>query len=123
MFSHGGVTKLLKKLREAFIIRGDRILLREHHKSLNSQRRFEAQLKAAQQSAVQIDARCDVNLAGIDDNVKRIIKETVKSQSVKKEALAFDISALTNINATTPENTTRLKGVSFSEIFLNKKHS
>ena len=51
--------------------------------------RLDAQLKAVQQSAgVQIDARCDLNLAGhgIDGKVKHIIKDTVKSQSIKKEA-------------------------------------
>ena len=42
--------------------------------------------------------RCEANLAGIDDKVKRIIKDTVKSQSIKTEALSFDISNLTNTN-------------------------
>ena len=40
--------KTPKKLWEAFIIKRGRVLLREHHKSLNSNRRFEAELKAAQ---------------------------------------------------------------------------
>ena len=72
-------------------------MLREHHKALNTQKRFEdKQLKAAQQSAgAQIDARCDLNLAGIDVKVKSIIKETVKRQSIKIEALGNDISDLT----------------------------
>ena len=35
-----------------------------------------------------------LNLAGIDAKVKSNIKETVKSQSIKKEALGIDISAL-----------------------------
>ena len=74
-------------------------MAREHQKSVSSQKRHDAQLKASQQSAgAQIDARCDVNLAGIDDKVKRIIKDTVKSQSIKKEALSFDISSLTKTN-------------------------
>ena len=74
-------------------------MAREHQKSVSSQKRHDAQLKASQQSAgAQIDARCDVNLAGIDDKVKLSIKDTVKSQSIKKEALAFDIASLTNTN-------------------------
>ena len=65
-------------------------MAREHQKSVSSQKRHDAQLKASQHSAgAQIDARCDANLAGIDDKVKRIIKDTVKSQSIKKEALSF----------------------------------
>ena len=59
-------------------------MVQEHQKSVSSQKRFESQLKAAQQSAgAQIGARCDVNLTGIDDKVKRIIKDSVKSQSIK----------------------------------------
>ena len=70
-------------------------MAREHQQSVSSQKRYDAQLKASQQSAgAQMDARCDTNLAGIDDKVKRIIKDTVKSQSIKKEALSFAISSL-----------------------------
>ena len=59
-------------------------MAREHQKSVSSQKRHDAQLKASQQSAgAQNDARCDVNLAGIDDKVKCIIKDTGKSQSIK----------------------------------------
>ena len=51
---------MLRKVWEAFIIRRDRIVLREHHKILNDQRKFDAQLKSAQQSAgQQIDNRVD----------------------------------------------------------------
>ena len=49
--------------------------------------------KNAQQSAgQQIDSRVDKNLAGLDAKVKSIIKETVKSQSIKKDAINFDSS-------------------------------
>ena len=74
-------------------------MAREHHKSVSPQKSHAAQLKASQQSdGAQIDARCDVNFAGRDDKVKRIRKDTVKIQSIKKEALSFDISSLTNTN-------------------------
>ena len=90
-----GANKMLRKVWEAYIIRRDRIVLREHQKNINDQRRFDIQLKNAQQSAgQQIDNRVDKNLAGLDAKVKSIIKETVKSQSIKKEAVAFDSSLL-----------------------------
>ena len=55
-----GANNLLKKVWESFIIRRDRIIMREHHKILNTQKKFDDQLKAAQQSAgEQIDSRCD----------------------------------------------------------------
>ena len=51
--------------------------------------------QAAKQSAgEQMDARCDKNLAGLDAKVKSIIADTVKSQSIKKEAILFDTSLL-----------------------------
>ena len=97
----GGATKSLKKVWEAFIVRRDRLVLKEQQKSLQTKQRFENQLKAAQQSAgAQIDARCDANLANVDDRVKRIIQETVKSQSIKKDALAINISTLSNMDNT-----------------------
>ena len=72
-------------------------MVREHQKSVSSQKRFDAYLKAAQQSAgAQIDARCDINLARIDDKAKCIIKDTIKSKSIKREALSFYILSLTN---------------------------
>ena len=68
--SRSGATKHLKKLWETYVIKRDRVVLREHHKALNSQRRFESQLKAAQESVgVQKDESCYVNLAGIDSKV------------------------------------------------------
>ena len=44
--------------------------------------------------------RCDANLANVDDRVKRIIQETVKSKSIKKDALAINISTLSNMDNT-----------------------
>ena len=82
-----GANKLLKKVWESFLIRRDRIIMREQHKILNSQKKFNDQLKAAQRFAgEQIDSRCDKNLANLDAKVKSIIKETVKSASIKKES-------------------------------------
>ena len=64
--------------------------MREHHKNLNTQKKFEEQLKAAQQSAgEQIDSRYDTNLANLDAKVKSIIKDMVKSASIKKEAMTL----------------------------------
>ena len=52
-------------------------------------------MKAAQQSAgQQIDSRYDKNLENLGAKVKSIIKETVKSQSIKKEAIMFDPSLI-----------------------------
>ena len=63
----------------------DIIVLREHQKIVNSQRKFDSQLQIAQQSAgQQIDDRVHENLADLDAKVKSIIKDTVKSQSIKK---------------------------------------
>ena len=93
--TRSGANKLLKKVWEAFIIQRVTIILREHHKTLNTQKKYDAQLKAAQQSAgQQIDSRCDKNLASLDAKVKSIIKETVKSQSIKKGAILFDSSLI-----------------------------
>ena len=78
---------------EAFITRRDRIINREHAKSVQSQKKFDTQLQTAQLSAgQQIDNRIDQNLAGLDAKVKSIIKETVKSQYIKKESIAYDES-------------------------------
>ena len=58
---------------------------------INAQKKFDSQLQNAQQSAgQQIDSRIDKTCAGLDAKVKHIIKETVKSQSIKKEAMYFD---------------------------------
>ena len=71
------------------------IVLREDQKSVNTQKKIDSQLQTAQQSAgQQIDSRIDKNLAGLDAKVKSIIEETVKRQSIKKEAIYFDPSLL-----------------------------
>ena len=71
----------------------DRIISREHAKVVQNQRKFDTQFQAAQLSArQQIDKRIDENLAGLDAKVKSIIKETVKSQYIKKESIAYDKS-------------------------------
>ena len=88
--TRSGANKMLTKTWEAFILQRDRILLREHQKILVDQRKFDTQLKNAQLSAgEQIDDRIDKHL---DAKVKSIIKETVKSQSIKKENLTMDPS-------------------------------
>ena len=70
-------------------------MLFENIKICQHPRKFDSQLQTAQQSAgQQIDSRIDKNLAGLDAKVKSIIKETVKSQSIKKEAIYFDPSLL-----------------------------
>ena len=86
-----GANKMLRKAWEAFITRRDRITQREHTKILSNQKKFETQLENAQLSAgQQIDRRIDTKMAGLDAKVKSIMKETVKSQSIKKEAIEFD---------------------------------
>jgi len=86
---------MLRKTWEAFILRRDRIILKEHNKSLANQKKFETQLENAQLSAgQQIDNRVDQNLAGLDAKVKSIIRDTVKSHSIKRDAIEFDQSLL-----------------------------
>ena len=72
--------------------------------------------KKIQQSAgAQIDTRCDTSLSGIEDKVKRIINETVKNQSIKKEALMFDLSLLDcDLTATTDDTQTFSQSFSHS---------
>ena len=90
-----GTNKLLRKAWEAFIMRRDRIILKEHNKSLLNQKKFEAQLENAQLSAgQQIDNRVDQNLAGLDAKVKSIIRDTVKSHSIKRDSIELDQSLL-----------------------------
>ena len=45
--TRSGANKMLRKTWEAFILRRDRILLREHQKILADQRKFDTQLKNA----------------------------------------------------------------------------
>ena len=89
--TRSGANKMFRKVWESFIIRRDRITLREHNRTLSSQKKLDAQLETAQLSAGQkIDRRIDQNLAGLDAKVTSIIKETVKSQSIEREAIEFD---------------------------------
>ena len=68
----------MRKVWEAFITRSDRIIAREHAKTVQNQRKFDAQLHAAQLPAgLQIDNRVDKKMAGLDAKVKSIIKVTV----------------------------------------------
>jgi len=86
---------MLRKVWVAYITKRDKIVLKEHNKTLQIQRKFDAQLENAQLSAgQQIDNRIDKNLAGLDAKVKSIIKDTVKSHSIKREAIKFDQSLL-----------------------------
>ena len=88
-----GANKLLKKVWEAFIIRRDKIISREHAKVVQSQRKFDTQLQTAQMSAgQQIDKRIDEKFTNLDAKVKSIIKETVKQQYIKKESFTYDES-------------------------------
>ena len=90
-----GANKMLRKVWVAYITKRDKIVLKEHNKTLQIQRKFDAQLENAQLSAgQQIDNRIDQNLAGLDAKVKSIIKDTVKSHSIKREAIEFDQSLL-----------------------------
>ena len=76
-------------------MRRDRITLKEHNKSLLNQKKFEAQLENAQLSAgQQIDNRVDQHMAGLDTKVKSIIRDTVKSHPIKRDAIEFDQSHL-----------------------------
>ena len=108
--TRSGANKLLRKVWESFVSKRDRILLKEHQKVINDQKKFDSQLLNAQQSAGQkIDNRVDKTLAGLDAKVKSIIKDTVKSQSIKKESLYFDTSLLecdltTDVNTQSSQN-------------------
>ena len=91
--TRSGANKLFSKVWEAFITRTDRIVAREHAKTIQNQKKFDTQLQTAQLPAgQQIDNRIDKKLAGLDAKVKSIIKETVKSQFIKKGAMPFDPS-------------------------------
>ena len=86
-----GVNKLLKKVWEAFINKRDKLILREHAKVVQNQRKFDTQLQTAQMSAgQQIDLRIDTKFADLDATVRGIIKDTVKNQYIKKESFAED---------------------------------
>ena len=85
--TRSGANKLQRKVWESFINKRDKIVLREHQKVVNSQRKFDSQHLIAQQSAgQQIDNRVDQNLVGLDVKVKSIIKDTVKSQAINPQS-------------------------------------
>ena len=85
-----GANKLLRKVWVSFIAKRDRIILKEHNKNLQIQKKFDSQLEKAQLTAgQQIDNRIDQNLADLDAKVKSIIKDTVKSHSIKREQLTL----------------------------------
>ena len=121
--TRSGANKMWRKAWQAFITWRDRITQREHTKILSNQKKFETQLENAQLSAgQQIDRRIDQNLAGRDAKVKSIIKETVKSQSIKKEAIEFDQSLL-ECDLTSTETTAWQFSQPSSSSFSNPKRS
>ena len=66
-------------------------------KRFRIKKKYGIQLQTAQLPAgQQIDNRVDKKLAGLDAKVKSIIKDTVKSQFIKKEAISVDPSLLEN---------------------------
>ena len=80
-----GANKLLRKVLESFITKSDRIVLREHQKSVNAQKKFDSQLLTAQQSAgQQIDSRVDKNLAGLDAKSKALLKKLSRASQSRK---------------------------------------
>ena len=88
-----GVNKLLKKVWEAYINKRDKLILREHAKVVQNQRKFDTQLQTAQMSAgQQIDLRIDTKFADLDATIRSVIKDTVKNQYIKKESFAEDES-------------------------------
>ena len=63
-----------------------KIIAREHAKMVQNQKKltFDDKLHTAQiPASLQIDNRVDNKLADLDAKVKSIIKDTVKSQSIK----------------------------------------
>ena len=119
--TRSGANKMCRKVWESFIIRRDRITLREHNRTLSSQKKLDAQLETAQLSAGQkIDRRIDQNLAGLDAKVTSIIKETVKSQSIEREAIEFDQSLLEYILTSTETTSKRSSLPAFSSFQFKK---
>ena len=84
---------MLKKVWEAYINKRDKIILREHAKVVQNQRKFDTQLQTAQMSAgQQIDLRIDTKFADLDATIRSVIKDTKKNQYIKKESFAEDES-------------------------------
>ena len=112
-----GANKLLKKVWEAFINKRDKLILREHAKVVQNQRKFDTQLKTAQMSAgQQIDLRIDNKFSDLSATVRGIIKDTVKNQYIKKESFAHDESSFGNEPFQSGKQSHSLKG------FNNKNH-
>ena len=112
----------MRKTWEAFIIRRDRIVIKDHHISRANQKKFDAQLKIAQQSAgQQIDNRVDQSLTGLAAKVKSIIKDIVKSTSIKKETMEFDQSLL-ECDLTSTEANTQHFSHTASSSSTSKRH-
>ena len=86
-----GANLMLRKVWDAFINKRERILAREHAKTIQSQKKFDDKLHKAQLPAgIQIDNRIDSHMADFDTKIKNVIKDTVKSRSIKKESLIID---------------------------------
>ena len=80
-----GANLMLRKVWDAFINKRERIISRDHAKTLQSQKKFDNKLQNAQLSAgKQIDNRIDSRLVDLEGTVKSIIKDTIKSRSIKK---------------------------------------
>ena len=91
--TRSGANKLLRKVWKAFITCRGKIVAREHAKAIQNQKKFDIQLQTAQLPAGQkIDNRVNKKLVGLNAEVKSKIKDTVKSQFIKKEAVSFDPS-------------------------------
>jgi hypothetical protein len=84
---------MLRKVWDAFINKRERIIARDHAKIIQTQKKFDDKLHSAQIPAgKQIDNRIDNKMADLDAKVKSIIKDTIKSRSIKKESLSIDPS-------------------------------
>ena len=88
-----GANLMLRKVWDAFINKRERIIARDHAKIIQSQKKFDDKLHAAQIPAgKQIDNRIDMRMADLDAKIKGVIKDTIKSRSIKKESLSNDPS-------------------------------
>ena len=93
--------KMLRKVWEAFIIRRDRLVLRKHQKNLSDQRKYDAQLKNAQQSAgQQIDNRVDNIWLVWMRKSKASLKKKSKANPLESRLLHL-INLFWNVNSQT----------------------
>jgi hypothetical protein len=96
---------MLRKVWDAFINKRERIISRDHAKTLQSQKKFDNKLQNAQLSAgKQIDNRIDSRLVDLEGTVKSIIKDTIKSRSIKKEFLPTDSSSFFEVEDSLKES-------------------